>query len=175
MYYSIEDFKDFDSLQYIIAELDGQKSTSEIHGLLTALSLGPMVNDIQPALLEAFPNQDNNTVFRQALIIINEQLQDINFSFNPLLPSDDTEMAHRLVALSEWCKGFLDGLACHNIDFSSQDAKEILQDLQTFSNDLDPESGEEYEEAENAYMEIVEFVKTGVLWLANEALQQNGA
>ncbi len=95
------------------------------------------------------------------------QLNDESFSFALLLPDDDASLLQRTQALSHWCAGFLYGLALGGIrdDASySGDTREVIKDFYEISNAgfiADPGD----EENEEAYMEIVEYVRMSVLLL----------
>jgi uncharacterized protein YgfB (UPF0149 family) len=106
------------------------------------------------------------------------QMNDPFGGFQLLLPDDDDDLGERTDALATWCLGFVYGLAAGGISEESElpeDTKELLMDFIEISragNDLgdqDDDSASD-EEDELAFMEIVEYVRTGVL-LINEELQ----
>lgn len=101
-----------------------------------------------------------------ALVRLREEslvaLQDSDMIFMPLLPDDDAALAPRVRALAAWCEGFLFGLASRKgLDLSacSEDAREILRDFTQFTKASAEE--EEAEIAENAYAELVEYIRVG--------------
>ncbi len=96
-------------------------------------------------------------------------LEEGGADFQPLL-SDETALSERALALGQWCQGFLYGLAnTTRRDLLEQgELGEVLQDFAQISQAARGE--EESEVAENAYAELVEFVRVGVL-LCFEALR----
>lgn len=99
------------------------------------------------------------------------ELDDENLGFEPLLPEEHLPLAVRGDALVEWCRGFLGGvgLAGHaHARALSADANEILGDFSTIASsrfDYDGDDGDE-----NALVEVLEFVRVGVLLLRDEMI-----
>lgn len=98
-----------------------------------------------------------------------EQLADDDLGFEPLLPDDDTPLVQRGDALVEWCRGFLGGVGLAGIAASpglTDDAAEILGDFGTIAATAfayDEDDGDE-----TALIEVLEFVRIGVLLLHTE-------
>lgn len=96
-------------------------------------------------------------------------LDDAELSFHPLLPDDDAAMSERADSLVEWCRGFLGGIGLAGSAAHaelSDEAREVLRDLATIaSSQLD--TGDD-EEDEASYVEVLEFVRVGVLLLHAE-------
>lgn len=97
-------------------------------------------------------------------------LEDPELAFDLLLPDDSEPMTDRAVALVDWCRGFLGGLGLSGADLEqglSGEAGEILGDLARIAaTRFEDDSGGE--EDEQAYVEVVEYVRVGVLLLHNE-------
>lgn len=89
-------------------------------------------------------------------------LEEGGSEFQPLL-SDGTALSERALALGQWCQGFLYGLAnTTRRDLLEAGAlAEVLGDFAEISRAV--RGGEEVEEAEGAYAELLEFVRVGVL------------
>jgi len=105
------------------------------------------------------------------------QMNDPYGAFQLLLPDDDDDLDERAEALAEWCLGFVYGLAAGGISEDSElpeDTKELLLDFIEISRAghevVDKVEEDNAEEDEQAFVEIVEYVRTGVL-LINEELQ----
>jgi yecA family protein len=101
-----------------------------------------------------------------------KQLQDSNFGFELLLPEEDESLYSRVEALQQWCSGFILGVGMAGVkDYKKlpEDSREILADITEIGTvgefDLENE-----EESEDAFSEISEYVRMGVL-LINEELQ----
>lgn len=158
---------DFDQLANALAPLGTLNSPSELHGLLCGkLAGGAQVSEIQ-WLLDAVefldftnaPEPHVRDLLAQVYHITREQLSN-DFSLTLLLPNDDELISDRVMALSQWCHGFLTG-------FGSADAKNrtLDEEAQDMLNDLaaivqiqvDDEEDEDANEAD--YMEVTEYVR----------------
>jgi uncharacterized protein YgfB (UPF0149 family) len=87
-----------------------------------------------------------------------------------LLPDDNIALGLRATALSQWCQGFLYGFgaARHvNAEELPTDVDEILRDM-THIGRATVEVGEGSEEEEEAYAEVVEYVRVGVQLIHDE-------
>ncbi len=100
-----------------------------------------------------------------------QELNDALLNFSLLIPEENSSLSERVMSLKKWCDGFLFGLALAGVKDMSQlpeDSFEIMQDIVTISQAS--ENDEEDEMNEAAYLDIVEYVRMGVL-LVNEELQ----
>ncbi|HEX7965389.1 MAG TPA: UPF0149 family protein [Gammaproteobacteria bacterium] len=90
--------------------------------------------------------------------------------FAPLLPDDETGLADRTDALGEWCQGFLFGMGLAGdalkLDGLSPETGEVLKDMNEIAQA--GFEGEDSDEDETAYAEIVEYVRVGVQLLYEE-------
>lgn len=97
-----------------------------------------------------------------------DQLNSSDFQFALLLPNDEQALAARLQALTQWCDGFSLGLSAgglsqkrsHNL---SEQSQEFIQDVLRFT-ELETHL-QTNEENEAAYMQLVEYLKVGVVTL----------
>lgn len=108
-----------------------------------------------------------NTMFNVSL----QQLQDPSCSIRLLVPDDEEALSERVEALAEWCHGFLFGLtlvAADEMSKYSTDAQEVISDFVKISQ-TDLDGGDNAEEAEAAYAEIVEYVRIGALLIWADA------
>lgn len=99
-----------------------------------------------------------------------EALAAGELQFVPLLPDDDAPVAERAQALGEFCQGFLYGLGTSQLpdpESLPEQVAEIVRDLGAITNvGVDPD--ESLEDNEQAYAELVEFVRVGVQLLFDE-------
>ncbi len=93
-----------------------------------------------------------------------------DMQFELLLPEDAAPLAERTQALAHWCQGFLYGLGAGSIQDASElpgEVGEIVRDFTEITRagveDESPDEGNE-----NAYAELVEFVRVGVQLLFEE-------
>lgn len=117
--------------------------------------------------------RDTLDALRKAMVV---QLNDPLLEFQPLLPDDATPLAERVDALGEWCQGFLMGMALGGIKDvaklpgeSGEAVRDLVQLARAGSYDLS-----EGDEDEQAYSDLVEYVRTAVL-LVNEEMNPTKA
>ncbi|WP_019625476.1 UPF0149 family protein [Thioalkalivibrio sp. ALJT] len=152
------------------------QTPASAHGLFTGCLVadpGADVGALERSLGEALPltegagEQFRKTVeaIRRALLA---QLYDVELGFGPLLPEDDAIEA-QAQALSEWVDGFIGGLGqmprLSRLKPSAE-ASEILRDFAEIARiELEPEDDEENAAA---FEELNEYVRVGVLLIADE-------
>lgn len=116
--------------------------------------------------LAATSQQDLESLRRATLAL----LDDADLRFAPLLPSDDLAMDARFEALGQWCGAFLGGFGLTGVGYREglgDEAKDALRDLERIGQ-FGYEAGE-VEEDENAFAEILEYVRMAVLMLHQDA------
>lgn len=167
-----------------LRRLDAEMSVAECHGILTGWLcaahgltreqwLGHVAPDLAAGDVLAQEAADTLEGLRQAVVA---QLNDALLDFQPLLPADDQPLAERVEALGEWCQGYLLGMSLGGLKDVAKmpgDSGEALRDLVQLSRAGSYEVGEE-EEDEEAYTELLEYVRTAVL-LVNEELNPTRA
>lgn len=97
-------------------------------------------------------------------------LRGDDMEFEPLIPDDEITLESRAGALAQWCQGFLYGFGTGRPLKPEQlpaNVSEILRDL-THIGRASVEVGEAGEEEEQAYAEIVEYVRVGVQLIHDE-------
>jgi len=154
---------------------------AEVHGLLSALlcshddAQSVWLKELMPEfaaddLLQA----ETKTLLEGLAGVVKVQLQGADFSYELLLPEDDEKMGQRLNGLGQWCQGFYLGLGIAGIKDLEQlpeDSREVVHDMteiaqiDSYEND---EAGDVSEEDENAYFELVEYLRVGVLLIFEE-------
>lgn len=97
-------------------------------------------------------------------------LRGEEMQFQPFLPDDDVKLEQRTAALSQWCQGFLYGLgSVRRIDAANmpRSIDEILVDFTNIGR-AEVEAGIESEEDEEAYVEVVEYVRAATQLIHDE-------
>jgi len=105
-----------------------------------------------------------------------EMMNDATGDFKLLLMDDGDPLSERVETLAAWCQGFIYGLAAGGIKEGSElpeDTAELLKDMIEISragHDVDDTGVEESDDNddEEAYMEIEEYVRMGVLLIYEE-------
>ncbi len=92
------------------------------------------------------------------------QLSDGDFGFFPLLPDDAAPLSQRTESLSYWCQGLLFGLGLGGMDERrmSVEIREFMNDITTIAQ-VGFDTDQATEEDEQAYTEVVEYVRVGVM------------
>ena len=153
-------------------------SASEAHGMLSGTICA--AGKTSPELWLGYLLGEDNTLSAaandcgDALIELQSelfrQLNDDAFGFDLMLPADEALLSLRTEALSQWCAGFLYGLALGGFREDVEmpgDVTEVMKDLYEISRARfayeDPQEADE-----TAYMEIVEYVRMSTLLLYEE-------
>ena len=94
---------------------------------------------------------------------IQESFQDLNFDLNLLLPDNNETLEKRVMALGDWCRGFLCGLGLAGVtieNLETEIVKEIIQDLSQIAHIDTHTSFDAYEEDnEKNYSDLVEYIR----------------
>lgn len=120
---------------------------------------------LQDPDLSAELSSEAKPLFSALLRVAHEQLDDTSMRFMPLLPADENALSERVTALNEWCSGYLGGLGLGGRFSSkrtlSREGREALNDLERIARSV-IELDEDAEGDEQAWAELVEFVRVGV-------------
>lgn len=172
---------DYLNLQDALDRIDTEVTAGEVHGTLSGLLCADPGATTQQWQQHLWPQQATGDLLvaeAQAMLgelhqVTRETLNDPDCDFRLLLPDDDEAISLRAQALGDWCQGFLTGLAIGGVkDFNNlpADAREIATDLVEIARAGSSYELTEGEEDEQAFAELVEYVRVGVM-LINEELQ----
>ena len=127
---------------------------------------------------------DPKSALARLFEVSDKQLNDPDYSFRLLLPDDTVALKWQIEALAKWCDGFLIGLTAnglHDFDLLPDDISESLRDFVEISRvDREPliTDEDDNETNEKAFMDVMEYVRIGVLafWaeLRNPNTPQDG-
>ena len=143
---------------------------AETHGVLCGFLCSGAKDNDERWLKAVFGENEFLCVeekYRSVLLNLKNYLQDQldspDFIFTPLLPSDNQPLETRVAALSGWSEGFLLGLGISDLRNQrlSAENQEFIADVLKFSKLSIPVA--ENEIHEQAYMELVEYLRVGVL------------
>ncbi|WP_455217273.1 UPF0149 family protein [Kaarinaea lacus] len=173
---------DYLAISAVLEKLETEVTPAEVHGTLCGLlcaNVGASARQWQENLWPESADK-NDLVKAEALEILNQlhdtsrlQLNDPNCEYELLLPDDDDPLENRVNALGDWCQGYLVGLTLGGVtDFSPlpESAREVANDMVEIARAGTSYDLEGSEEDENAYAELVEYLRVGIL-LINEELQ----
>lgn len=163
----------YQTLTNIFEQYDADQGASEAHGIASGMLCVDIRADANYWLNELFQNpdtiSDNN---RNQLLAWFEQIRTLldgeneQFAFDLLLP-DDEDLPSQVIALRDWCRGFLFGVgyaAGSNAQWPG-DCDEIMHDIVEFTK-LDEDAGGE--EDEGAFMEVHEYLRSAVLVIRDQ-------
>ena len=167
-----------DQVDLALEKLETEMQAEECHGALCGLicARGELSKDDWLGFIDhGHDPQDLLKRERLApLVMLHEvtiqQLNDATLDFHPLLPEDDAPVDERVGSLAQWCQGFLLGVSAggvQQIDNLPGEGGEIMRDLVEIAR-ADSYELDEDEQDEAAYMELLEYVRTGVLLLVEE-------
>ncbi len=169
------------SLDNLLSRIDAAMAAAESHGALCGMLCARGTVELsawmEHVLGEQVAQQDLHELAHELARLHSATLEQINDAvadFHLLLPDDDDTLSLRVEALAGWCQGYVYGLAAGGINEDTElpaDSRELLVDLVEISRaGMEDNSGPGSEADEIAFVEISEYVRTGVL-LINEELQ----
>lgn len=164
---------EYHEIQNSLTQLSATTDCAEAHGSLCGLLIDnrsaqewlSSILDKSPALNDVLA-QEHVSQLSDLYQTSKLQLNHADMSFSLLLPSDDHSIQERLQGLADWCQGFLYGLgSIAKIDEKNlqSEVKELLTDLLSITQ-VETESVSD-NESELNYVEIVEYVRMGVIYL----------
>lgn len=173
---------DWSQINSVLRRLGVATDASENHGVLCGLlcARGPSAEGAWLDLVRTERTTDVtdeaaweelSRLFRTTL----GQLHDEGFTFTLLLPEDNQPLLLRAEAMTEWCQGFLYGLAAGGVEDTEvlpEEVREITEDIVEISGAT--AEGDDGEPGEAAYAELIEYLRVGVI-LVFETLEAERA
>jgi uncharacterized protein YgfB (UPF0149 family) len=156
----------YPELQAALEGLDSAVGAAEAHGWLCGALCAradygarDWLGDLTDTVARGAPDATLEAVHARTL----DALRSPDFTFEPLLPGDETALAERVAALASWCGGFLYGIGTGMGGRSAAklgDVGEFLEDLAAITRaELGP--GRRGDSDEGDFTELVEFVRAG--------------
>ena len=163
-----------DALRRLKAETDASEAHGVLCGMICATGRGDLQNWLSQIIGE-FETYDETVRANIGLLeeLHKQTLQQIsngNYALQLLLPHDDDNIQDRIDDLTFWCQGFLFGLTYGGVkDFSElpPEAREVVNDMLDMAQSS-YETGDDEDENENAYAEIIEYLRIGVIVVYSE-------
>jgi uncharacterized protein YgfB (UPF0149 family) len=164
----------FEDLAELFVKMGSTLSPTYLHGSITGvLSAGKrMTQDdwLDWALDQMAPTeevQESHITILQGLYFKTlSELQDEGLAFRLILPDEETPMADRLDALSEWTGSFLGAFGATGVVQETSDMpatlQEILEDLAEIAQ-VDALSAEDQDADEDDYLAVAEHVRVSAL------------
>lgn len=150
----------------VVCGLLVRKPGSGLDAYLSLLDMLEIVHQPGPALREALA---------ELLQAAGLQLADEEMGLELWLPDDEESLEARTEALAQWCNGFLASVGAgqeQKLETLSEEAGEALSDLREIAMadvaTRDGEASDDLEDEENAFAEIVEYIRVAVLILRED-------
>ena len=165
---------EYHQIERLLADSRALTDVSEAHGTLAGALCSAAEYRFEDWLREIYAEGNPTEDAREPLLAVFEgtrrALDAGQMQFIALLPGDDVPIAERAEALGQWCQGFLYGLGTQPIpdpESLPPEIGEIVRDLTSMTQvAVDP--AESDESNEEAYTELVEFVRVGAQLLFDE-------
>lgn len=170
---------EYDALASALQRASASAGAAESHGLLCGMLCAGGEVDRVAWLTEVLggPPDDINSPTRESVQLLDhvcehtlEQIHEGQMAFQLLLPLDERSLSERAAALRGWCQGFLAGFALGGSgerEGLPQDVQELLSDFVEFTK-AETEIAEDSEEEEDAYTQLVEYVRVGAMLIFEE-------
>lgn len=167
---------DYQIFTHSIALLSIPISSSELHGIMCGYLCADASYQGEAylqALMIGSPSdgkRDALSIIFEVYTISQQQIANLDFEFQLMLPNDDDSLMNRAQAFGLWCAGFTEGLTMAGIDplqVEEDEIQEAIQHLAEFAQ-LDYESLEMEEQDEKAFVDVSEYTRMAVLRIYNE-------
>jgi uncharacterized protein YgfB (UPF0149 family) len=168
----------FPEVARVLQSLQSSVAAAESHGCLCGALCTVQQYPVETWLDELVPDADEDAADDRATLRLLfadtiRALRGDEMEFHLLLPDDDAPLVERAMALSQWCQGFLYGFGTGGAvprERLSGEVEEVLRDL-THISQASVETGADAEEEEQAYAEIIEYVRAGVQLIHDELVE----
>jgi uncharacterized protein YgfB (UPF0149 family) len=168
----------FPEVARVLQSLQSSVAAAESHGCLCGALCTTQQYPVESWLDELVPDagddpDDDRAPLRLLFADTVRTLRGDEMEFHLLLPDDDALLVERAMALSQWCQGFLYGFGIGGAVSREQlsgEVEEVLRDL-THISQASVETGTDAEQEEQAYAEIVEYVRAGVQLIHDELIE----
>ena len=168
----------FETLDHYLRQAGAGTDAAESHGFAAGVLCAAGGMDPAAWLPQLFGEVDWGSpavqeAARAVALLFQSQREQINspeLEFSLLLPDDERPLAERAEALAHWCEGFSTGLGLGGLSKErplSEDSQGFLQDVTDIAR-VAFDFTAPAEDDEQAYMELQEYLRVGVLLLHEE-------
>ncbi len=169
----------YSTITNIFNDLNIGTGAADCHGILCGIYCATGKDNYslweQEVMEGVEASQQARAILKDLSLRTGNQLDSDDFSFALLLPPDDVPLEQRAHALGDWCQGFFLGLLLGGIT----DLEAFSDDVNEFTKDLTEiaQAGgyllEDTEQDEQAYMELVEYVRAGIQLTKEDLFKMN--
>jgi uncharacterized protein len=167
---------DYDEVNAELIAIRAGVRASECHGFLCGhfcasnkLESEQWQDHLLGGIDDAADLEDGFAVLTDLANWVNEEVLADEITFSLLLPDDESTISERSSALSEWCAGFISGLGIGGLGEKpklNDECDEFVKDMVSISRM--ETTAEDGEDEEQAFFEIVEYIRVGVIMLHQE-------
>ena len=163
---------DYDEFANQMYEQGLQDSPSLLHGAICGVLVASADHDADYSLaaissaLELELLGGLAELSLQLVLATRSALEDEEFNFQLFLPADEAEMAQRLAALGDWCRGFMAAYALGISESSGitlgDELADVLRDMSAIADvnpEVDAEGEDEEEDAEHNFFNLIEYLR----------------
>jgi len=169
---------DYTETESLLMRTNCQYTPAEVQGVACGMLAINLNSDVILWVKHIFDDFDEQNVLHQDIKnelktfweAVKSEMLDSSLAFGLLLPDDDEGLADRVDAMQEWAEGFLMGIALAGVQDLKQlpaDSKELVGDFLSISKEKQLDMSEE-EESEEAYLQIVEYLRMGAIVIMDE-------
>lgn len=168
---------EFYALDDPLLRLDADFTASETHGIACAVlafnnhySEKVWQTQVLKGDARDYHVQEARKLLQQLFNVTLNQLNSGDLSFQLFLPPEQDSLEEQVAALQKWCQGFAFGLALSGLKTMQdlpEDSRDWVQDVIKIgaAGELDVQDENESEEA---FIELAEFIRVGVLMMHEE-------
>jgi len=174
----------FAEMVRVLEGLGSSVPAAEAHGCLVGALSTIQHYPMERWLEEIIPDEERRADddSQQALRLLYADtlnaLRGEDMDFELLLPDDDIPLASRAGGLSQWCQGFLYGFGTGQANSGAPKEEDLPANVNEILNDLthigrasvEIEGDGDNESEEEAYAEVVEYVRVGVQLIHDELI-----
>ncbi|MBT5229320.1 MAG: UPF0149 family protein [Methylococcales bacterium] len=170
-------YPEYEAVQLVLNQVESEMTVSEAHGVLCGVLVVNLQAEAKLWVTEVVEEYDpNDVLLAEKLPVLNDLYQatvasitDAQMGFELFLPADEQLLTIRTEAMKTWVEGFLYGVALGNFDMNklSADGKEVIRDFTELTK-IDVSDMEIDEVGENSLIEIIEYLRVTVMFLAQE-------
>ena len=167
---------DYNDLNEVLQRSQAQVDAAECHGFLSAqiCIAGTADEELWREFLDL--QTDDSSLIKECYAEVQLLMENIvgdiqseTLDFQLLMPDDDVTLVQRVNALGDWCYGFLNGFGvseAESIRPLSPECREVLEDMTKISKVGLEDDADESDE--KALMELIEYVRVGVMMMFEE-------
>ncbi|MGI9292287.1 MAG: UPF0149 family protein, partial [Gammaproteobacteria bacterium] len=172
---------DFDSIEQMLNAANASWEAAEAHGAFCGRACLAGAGAIKAWVGDLLSECDTNDVLagerrktlEQLAANLLLSLEAGDMTFNVLVPGDEEPLSVRTAGLVDWCHGFMQGLviaggADKGPGSDALETEVVTEILGDFSEIIKAGASDDDEQAESAFVELVEYVRVSVQLIYDE-------